>query len=184
MSKQDAAGKVILIDKNNNIKNDKNGISRDSSIGNLEMGNIAAASDDKMVTTNNSKNDEKNDLKKDDGDKDDDKKNKYCGGCCANAKCCDVQFEVENSTKREIIGHESFNMNTNEEYRSKFGLNSEHIRRVHPKDWIVQSANLSEVESERDNIIQVQIHQILAESRPKRNMQGEVISPSFFVWIE
>ena len=185
MSKRDATGKVIFIDKNNNIKNDTNGVSRESSINNLENGNgnIAANSDDKMVTSNNNEKD--NNVKKDDdNDNNDDKKNKYCGGCCASAKCCDRQFEVENDTKREIIGHESFNMNTNEEYRLKFGLNSEHLRRVHPKDWIVQSANLSEAEMERDEIIQVQIHQVLVESRPKRNAHGEVISPSFFVWIE
>ena len=103
-----------------------------------------------------------------------------CDRCCADP--CSPEIYIENQ-KRELMGHESFNMNTNEEYRIKFGLQSEHMRRVHPKDWIIVHANLGVVEPELSLIIQESIDEALAEAAPKRNQKNVLISPSCMVWM-
>ena len=72
-----------------------------------------------------------------------------CERCCGiGIYCpdpCPPPFLKEENLKRELMGHESFNMNTNDEYRIKYGLQSEHMRRMNPIDWIVKSANLPPV---------------------------------------
>ena len=103
-----------------------------------------------------------------------------CDRCCPDP--CPPEIYNENQ-KRELMGHESFNMNTNEEYRMKFGLQSEHMRRVHPQDWIIIHANLSVVEPELTLIIQESIDEALAEAAPKRNQKNVLISPSCMVWM-
>ena len=109
-----------------------------------------------------------------------------CEKCCGvGVFCpdpCAIPFRDENA-RRELMGHESFNMNTNEEYRLKYGLHSEHMRRKHPEDWIILHANLGAVEPEINLIIQESIEEALLEAMPKRNDNNVLISPSIFVWM-
>ena len=74
-------------------------------------------------------------------------------------------------------------MNTIDAYRVKYGLESDHMKRVNPSDWIVDNANLTAVEPERTERIQQLINQVLIESQPGRNLKGQLIAPSCMTWV-
>ena len=120
------------------------------------------------------------------GSDDEDYELTKCEKCCGiGIFCpdpCPPPFMKDENLKRELIGHESFNMNTNEEYRTKYGLQSEHMRRKKPTDWIMENANLLPVEPELSILIKAQIEEAIAEAMPRRNAKGVLISPSCNVW--
>jgi hypothetical protein len=102
-----------------------------------------------------------------------------CANTCANT-CAPKIGTDEVDEKREMLGHESYNMNTNEEYRLKFGLHSDHMRRMLPQDWIVQSASIGEVDPELSQEMQDRMDRIIEECQPKRNSFNKLISPRWF----
>ena len=138
---------------------------------------------DTKTNINANPNKKKEELKEDENVKALTNCEEYCGVGSQCPDPCPPPFEKIGEGKRELIGHESFNMNTIDAYRVKYGLESDHMKRVNPCDWIVNNANLTTVEPERTERIQSLIDQVLIESQPRRNNKGQLIAPSCMAWI-
>ena len=164
------------------INNDKTKIHTSNTNTNT---NINFNINDKINNTNNTNNNNSTsgEMKDNETTQQLTKCEEYCGVGKQCPDPCPPPFEKTGEGKRELIGHESFNMNTIDEYRVKYGLETDHMKRVNPCDWIVNNANLSGVELERTERIQMLIDQVLSESQPERNSRGQLLAPSFIEWI-
>jgi hypothetical protein len=179
--------RVIKINKKNNISHDEeDGIDNKIKNSNIKNNNNSGRNmitSEPNINTNTKTNSDSN-INDNISDTENVSDLTKCEKCCGvGVFCCAPAFEKETNTKRELIGHESFNINTNDEYRLKFGLQSEHMRRAQPEDWIVQSANLGPVEAERTEKIRDLIEEAIKNAQPRRNPKGVLQSPSCMVWL-
>lgn len=56
---------------------------------------------------------------------------------------------------RMLVGHESYNMATSPVYLDKFGLNTIHIHRVNPNDWVIAQAHLEQIDPDSPELAQI-----------------------------
>lgn len=76
---------------------------------------------------------------------------------------------IQENEKKQLVGHESYNMTTSLEYSKKFGFQTDHMRRKSPTDWIFSSAKLKPFTNDIPEVID-----LIKRCSPRRNSHGKI----------
>jgi hypothetical protein len=81
----------------------------------------------------------------------------------------DVEKKIKESEKKQLVGHESYNMTTSLEYSKKFGFQTDHMKRIAPSDWIFSNAKLKKHDRDIPQIVD-----LIKRCTPFRNSHGRI----------